>query len=249
MDDQRVGRIVRALRRRLGWRQIDLARRAACAQATVSETERGHLPSVPILRRILAALDAHLVVEVRWRAGELDRLLDADHAMLGALVARLLGEAGWEVRIEVTYNEFGERGSIDLLAFMPATGTLLVLEIKTDMAAVEQTLRKLDETAGRCGRSPGCWSCLRTARCGARSRPTSRCSRRRSPCAVSRSGPESSSLLARWAGCGSCQVSLTAVVSERQAVEPGCGSRNRPHRSRGAMGDGRTGSRVGYECW
>jgi len=136
---------VRALRRRLGWRQSDVAARAGCAQATVSETERGHLPSVPILRRILAALDAHLVVEVRWRAGELDRLLDADHAALAALVAKLLGAAGWEVRVEVTYNEFGERGSIDLLAFMPATGTLLVVEIKTDIAAVEQTLRKLDE--------------------------------------------------------------------------------------------------------
>jgi hypothetical protein len=60
-------------------------------------------------------------------------------------VAKLLGEAGWEVRIEVTYNEFGERGSIDLLAFVPATETLIVVEIKTDMAAVEQTLRKLDE--------------------------------------------------------------------------------------------------------
>lgn len=100
---------------------------------------------MPVMRRILAALDAHLIVEVRWRAGELDRLLDADHAALAALVARLLGEAGWEVRVEVTYNEFGERGSIDLLAFMPATGTLLAVEIKTDMAAVEQTLRKLDE--------------------------------------------------------------------------------------------------------
>jgi hypothetical protein len=100
---------------------------------------------VPILRRVLAALDAHLVIEVRWRAGELDRLLDADHAALAAAVSKLLGAAGWEVRVEVTYNEFGERGSIDLLAFMPATGTLLVVEIKTDMAAVEQTFRKLDE--------------------------------------------------------------------------------------------------------
>ena len=145
MDDQRVGRVVRALRRRLRWRQSDLAARAGCSQAAISETERGHLPSVSILRRILAALDAHLVIEVRWRAGELDRLLDADHASLAGAVAKLLGGAGWEVRVEVTYNEFGERGSIDLLAFMPATGMLLVLEIKTDVAAVEQTFRKLDE--------------------------------------------------------------------------------------------------------
>lgn len=100
---------------------------------------------MPVLRRIVAALDASLVIEVRWRAGALDRLLDEDHASLVARVTDLLAAAGWEVRIEVTYSEFGERGSIDILAFMPATGVLLVVEIKTDMAAVEATLRKVDE--------------------------------------------------------------------------------------------------------
>jgi transcriptional regulator with XRE-family HTH domain len=145
VDDQRVGRVLRALRRRRGWRQLDLARAAGCSQATVSETERGDLPSVPIVRRLLTAVDAQLVINVWWRAGELDRLLDSDHADLIALVSRLLGAAGWELRVEVTYNVYGERGSIDVLAFGPLTGTLLVLEIKTDIAAVEQTLRKIDE--------------------------------------------------------------------------------------------------------
>lgn len=145
MDDQRIGRIVRALRRRLGWRQSDVARRAGCSQMTVSEAERGHLPSVPILRRILAALDASLVLDVRWRAGALDRLLDEAHASLVNAVTQLLATAGWEIRIEVTYNDFGDRGSIDILAFMPSLGILLVIEIKTDLAAVEGTFRKLDE--------------------------------------------------------------------------------------------------------
>lgn len=145
MDDQRVGRIVRALRRRLGWRQGDLATKAGCSQATVSATERGHLPSVPILRRILAALDASLVIEIRWRAGALDSLLDEDHAALVAAVTRFLAAAGWDVRVEVTYNEFGDRGSVDILAFMASIGVLLVIEIKTEIAAVEETLRKLDE--------------------------------------------------------------------------------------------------------
>jgi hypothetical protein len=97
------------------------------------------------VRAILAAMDAHLVLEVRWRAGELDRLLDAEHAALAAMVVRLLGKAAWELRVEVTYSIYGERGSIDVLAFMPATGTLLVIELKTDISAIEQTLRKLDE--------------------------------------------------------------------------------------------------------
>lgn len=136
---------MRALRRRRGWRQSDLATQADCAQATISDAERGHLPSVPILRRILAALDAQLVTDVRWRAGELERLLDAAHAALGEVLTRLLVKAGWDVRVEVTYSEYGERGSIDLLAFLPSIGTLLVVELKTDITSVELTLRKVDE--------------------------------------------------------------------------------------------------------
>jgi transcriptional regulator with XRE-family HTH domain len=145
VDDQRVGRILRALRRRRGWRQSDLARRARCSQATVSRAERGHLPAVPILRRLLAALDASLALDVRWRAGALDRLLDEEHALLVGAVAALLSASGWSVRLEVTYSEFGERGSIDVVACWPALGILLVIEVKTDLAAVEAVLRKLDE--------------------------------------------------------------------------------------------------------
>lgn len=145
MDDQRLGRTIRALRRRLMWRQSDVARAAGCSQKAISLAEHGRLPSLPLLRRILAALDASLVVEIRWRAGALDRLLDEDHASLVAAVTHLLTAAGWEVRVEVTYSESGERGSIDILAFMPSEGILLVIEIKTDLAAVEATLRKIDE--------------------------------------------------------------------------------------------------------
>ncbi|HWH24128.1 MAG TPA: helix-turn-helix transcriptional regulator [Candidatus Limnocylindria bacterium] len=147
VDDQRVGRIIRALRRRLDWRQSDLAERARCSQSMVSLVERGHLAhvSLPLLRRIFAALDASLVIEVRWRAGALERLLDEDHAALVAHVAALLRLAGWEVLIEATYSEWGERGSYDVLAFHPPTGSVLVVEIKTDLPSVEATLRKLDE--------------------------------------------------------------------------------------------------------
>jgi transcriptional regulator with XRE-family HTH domain len=120
MDDQRLGRIVRALRRRLGWRQSDLAKRARCSQSAVSLIERGHVRSLPILRRVLAALDASLALDVRWRAGALDRLIDEDHAHLVAAVTKVLVTAGWIVHVEVTYAEYAERGSIDIFAFMPA---------------------------------------------------------------------------------------------------------------------------------
>lgn len=145
MDDQRVGRIVRALRHRRGWRQLDLAVRASCSQRTVSRAELGHLPSIPVLRRLFAVLDATLFLEVRWRAGALDRLLDEGHAALVGRLADLLAGLGWDVRVEVTYSEFGERGSIDILAFWRPLGILLVIEVKTDLAAVEAMLRKIDE--------------------------------------------------------------------------------------------------------
>ena len=145
MDDQRIGRVVRALRRRVGWRQADLAEKAGCSRATVSETERGRLPEVRLLRGILRALDASLVLDVWWRAGALDRLLDVDHAAIVATVTSVLGAAGWEIRVEVTYNDFGDRGSIDVLAFHLGSASLLVIEVKTEIAAVEETLRKIDE--------------------------------------------------------------------------------------------------------
>jgi len=135
------------LRRRLGWRQVDLARAADCSQTMVSLVERGHLARVPlpVMRRMVAALDATLFIEVRWRAGALERLIDEDHATLVARVAELLRRHGWQVEFEVTYSEYGERGAYDLLAFHQETGIVLVVEVKTDLASAERTFRKLDE--------------------------------------------------------------------------------------------------------
>lgn len=57
----------------------------------------------------------------------------------------LLGAAGWMVRPEVSYSEWGERGSIDLLGWHASTRSLLIVEVKSELASVEETLRKHDE--------------------------------------------------------------------------------------------------------
>src|SRR4051812_24197680 len=147
MDDQRVGRIVRALRRRRGWRQLDVAQKARCSQATISLIERGHLNhvSIPVLRKVLDEIEASLVLDIRWRGAGLDRLLDEDHAKMVARVVTLLGKNGWQAHVEVTYSEYGERGSYDVLAWHSATRTLLVIEVKTDLPSAEATVRKLNE--------------------------------------------------------------------------------------------------------
>jgi transcriptional regulator with XRE-family HTH domain len=146
MEHPRIGRIVRALRHRRSLRQRDVADAAATTQSTISLVERGHLEmvSLPALRRVMRVLDADLVLVVRWRGGEIDRLLDERHAGLGEAVTRLLAEDGWEALPEVTYSIFGERGSIDILAWHPASRTLLVIELKSELTSIEETFRRHD---------------------------------------------------------------------------------------------------------
>jgi transcriptional regulator with XRE-family HTH domain len=143
----RIGRIVRTLRRRLRWRQLDVAHRAGVSQQLVSLIETGQMRRVSIdtLERVLACLEIELDFMARWRGGEIDRLLDEDHAALVAATADRLTRSGWQVEVEVTYAIGRERGSIDLMAYHHRLAALLIGEIKSDVTAAEATLRKHDE--------------------------------------------------------------------------------------------------------
>ena len=75
----------------------------------------------------------------RWRGGELDRLLNARHSALHEDVATMFDRTpGWLMAPEVSFNVYGERGVIDVLAFHPATGSLLVVELKTEIVDVQE---------------------------------------------------------------------------------------------------------------
>lgn len=147
MDDRTVGLVLRALRRRRGWRQLDVAVAAGCSQSLVSLVERGHLESVAfgMLRRVFGALEVRLSLVATWRGADLDRLLDEEHAAIVAATADRLERADWQVLIEVTYSRYGERGSIDVLGVLPSARAALVCEIKSDVPSSEATGRKLDE--------------------------------------------------------------------------------------------------------
>jgi transcriptional regulator with XRE-family HTH domain len=149
VDDQRIGRSLWVLRRRHRLRQTDVAIAAGVSQSTVSEIERGHLAGVTldVLRRVFAAVDAGFASTVVWRGAGLDRLLDADHAALVGLAGERLRHLGWEVVLEASYSVYGERGSIDVLAGSAEHRAVVVEEVKTSLASVEATLRKLDEKA------------------------------------------------------------------------------------------------------
>ena len=96
------------------------------------------------LQAVAAALDAEITLSLRWRAGDLDRLVDEAHARLVGEVLRLLERLGWEARPEVSYAVDGERGSIDILARHAPSATLLVIEVKSELTSVEETLRRHD---------------------------------------------------------------------------------------------------------
>jgi transcriptional regulator with XRE-family HTH domain len=149
MDPVRFGLAVRALRRRRRWTQAQLAERCGVSQSTVSDVERGRAFSstVDTLGRIVAALGVRIQVRLLGAGEDLDRLLDAGHADIVERVAAYLRRRGWEVVPEATFSVYGERGSIDLLAFHPATGALLVVEVKSAIPDVQATLAGIDRKA------------------------------------------------------------------------------------------------------
>ena len=146
MDLVRIGLSLRALRLRRRLTQAQLAAKAGLSRATVARVERGHADGATLrtLTRTAAALGATVSIRVLWHGEALDRLLDATHADLTDLVLRLLVDPGWEVATEVSFNVRGERGVIDVLAFHPETGSLLVIEIKSVVPDLQAMLGTLD---------------------------------------------------------------------------------------------------------
>lgn len=150
MDDVRLGSAFRAVRIRRRWRQEDVAARAGVARSVVSLIERGHLDSTPLrtLRALAAALDIRLDVVPRWRGGELYRLLGARHSALHESVSTHFDRLpDWRTRPELSFSIYGERGVIDLVAYHPASGSLLVVELKTEIVDVNELVGTLDRKA------------------------------------------------------------------------------------------------------
>jgi hypothetical protein len=55
-----------------------------------------------------------------------------------------LSSLGWETRVEVSFNEYGDRGSIDVVGWNAERRALVVVEIKSELGSVEGTLRPFD---------------------------------------------------------------------------------------------------------
>jgi transcriptional regulator with XRE-family HTH domain len=145
----RLGISYRALRVRARLTQEQLGLRARTTRGVVSAIERGRGDEVrgADLGQVAAALGATVDVRLRWRGEGLDRLLDEAHAATVAALVGLLERLGWQVALEVTFSIWGERGSIDVLAWHEPTGTLLVVEVKSVVADIQSLLHGLDRKA------------------------------------------------------------------------------------------------------
>jgi hypothetical protein len=120
----------------------------------VSRIEVGSLRRLPLgaIGAVAEALGGSVDLMLRWEGAQLDRLTDAAHAWLTEATANHLAMAGWTVRTEVSFNHFGDRGRVDLLAWHPTTRTLAVVEVKSAIGDVQETLGRLDSKA-RLGRT------------------------------------------------------------------------------------------------
>jgi hypothetical protein len=103
--------------------------------------------TVMAVRRIADVLELRLGWDAGFRGPELARLRDADHSRLAEAVTSFLARYGWLIVPEASFNRYGDRGRIDLLAYHPAGRILLVVEIKTLIVDVQDVLGSLDVKA------------------------------------------------------------------------------------------------------
>jgi transcriptional regulator with XRE-family HTH domain len=147
VDDLRFGSIIRLARIKLGWRQQDLAERASVSRTMVSRIERGLLDGVPLLaiRAVARPLGIRVELLPRSRSGDVDRLVHARHGALAEAAIAWLGTfPGWEVRPEVSYSWYGERGVVDLVGWNAAGRAVLLVELKTDVIDVGEVHATMD---------------------------------------------------------------------------------------------------------
>jgi DNA-binding XRE family transcriptional regulator len=147
-EDIRIGLAIRRSRERTGRNQVQVALQAGVTRQCVSLLERGHADGLTVhtARAIAAAVGIDLPFAPRGGA-QLDQLIDEEHsAMVDAVVARLM-HAGWETMVEFSFNDYGDRGSVDVLAWHAHRRTLLIVETKSRLANLQDTLRALDTKA------------------------------------------------------------------------------------------------------
>ena len=141
-EDDLLATASRLLRRHAGLRQVDLT----TPRFVTQEIEGGRAAALTLglVRNHFAALGAKAQLAIWWNGAALDRLLDQRHAEIVNAAAAILPRHGFNVKTEHTFNEYGERGSVDIFAGQAATRAVFVGEAKSEWGSLEETLRRQD---------------------------------------------------------------------------------------------------------
>ena len=147
-DDARLAAASRLLRRKAGLTQRDI-QGPGRSRRFVLELEAGDAGRLDVgdIRDHFTTLGASVRVSVWWNGAALDRVLDERHAGVVERAVSVLRGLGWQTQAEVTFSEFGERGSIDLLGHREELSAIVVGEAKSAWGSVEETNRTLDVKA------------------------------------------------------------------------------------------------------
>lgn len=147
MDDQRIGASLRALRLRRRLRQADASEMAGIPRRVAILIEGGRLDRIRFgdIRIYARALGARFDGSVLWQGADLDRMLNRGHARLHEAMATWLAVVGgWLVLPEVSFAYHGDRGVIDIVAWHAESTTMLVIELKTRIADVNDLMATMD---------------------------------------------------------------------------------------------------------
>lgn len=159
------GSACRDTRVRLDLTQQQVADRAGVSRSYVAKVELGQ--ANPPLDRVEAIANAlGLELDLRPPLFMKNRLQrDVVHAHCSGYIARRLVSAGWQMAREIEVRHGRSHGWIDLLAFDPRTGVLLIIEVKTrldDLGAIERQLAWYERSGWAIARDLG-WEPRRVA--------------------------------------------------------------------------------------
>lgn len=147
MAERAIGTGLRAIRIRSQLTQAELAIAADVPRSVIQAIERNRIDVVRVgdLRAAAAALDASVDLSLRWRGGDLPRLVNSRHAVLHEIVAARYGALpAWRYEPEVSFSSFGERGVIDGLGWHEASRSLLIHELKSELVDLSDLMGTVD---------------------------------------------------------------------------------------------------------
>jgi hypothetical protein len=121
-----------------------VAAAAGISPAAIARHENGVFHAVKAIDQHAAALGLRLEIRLVGRGGELIRLADEEHAAAVEIVAAALRQWGCVVVTEAGFSEWGERGRIDLVAYDPTAGALVIVEVKTELLDLQKLFGDLD---------------------------------------------------------------------------------------------------------